>query len=221
MTGEGEGIARSMRAKDVLETLKLHGLVMKERRFGRKRSHSGDFNARARSFPYKNIIIFGDDTRLSERSLAFVILHEEGHLVQKMNSLLFRAYLIMLLLIPTGLIIWRRLIGQEPQPEDFALTALAIMFALTAPRIFREQLMRDEVLADNYAGKCMAVFAPDLTKHDVRVIFEEVLGSIKRVTFLNWFALFLGWDLHPSINERVEVVFKALVQAKRRMLLSV
>ncbi len=208
-----EEAAKPLTADEVLADLKTRGLVANDRRIRRK-GRKGRFNARATRFPRKTITFYGDDSRLSNWEKSFVILHEEGHMTQRMNSPFVMAYLSLLYAIPIALVLWNGFVGEGASSEDWALIALVIIGSWALPRVFREPLMMDEVIADTYAGTNLSAVAPNLVEQDIREMFEETLGPPIEPGRLRRFALFLGADIHPGIRERAETVWEAFGKAR-------
>lgn len=207
------GRAKSMTPEEVLSYLKAQGFVAKERRIRRKKPRKGEFDAWARRLPRRAIVFYGDDSKLSDRSVAFTILHEEGHLTRTMNSSFFKVYLVLLWSPLITLFGWG-LLNRQNSLTEVSIAAMAVLaiFSLASPRLFREPLMADEVAADTYAAECMVRIAPELSEAKIAGIFAEVLGPKRKQCVVKRFFIFLGHDVHPPVEERVKTVHDVMVR---------
>ena len=120
----------------VFDDIKRKGLIYQSRILVHKRPSSRQTNFRNSRLPQR-IIAFGDLSKLTERSIAFSLLHEEGHLTMKQISRLFSAAVLATALIVILLVLWQRLSGSPIGIPEVAIYGLVIAIAAFSPRPIR------------------------------------------------------------------------------------
>jgi Zn-dependent protease with chaperone function len=192
----------------VLERLKEQGCVPPEIRLVR-RLPQGDFsNFRAGGYNRDKITKLGKDDKLSEEAIAFALLHETSHLRRRQNSRAFRWLMTIALAFPFAYTVYYTLIGLEIPAEGFLAIALYFFFLLAGPRVYREPLMRDEIEADIYAGLMTSKYAGVGKPSELaRKALGEIMGpKPPKDTRGRRIMIFLGYDVHPPLEERVRLV---------------
>jgi Zn-dependent protease with chaperone function len=194
----------------VFDALKQKGLIAPSRALVHKRPSSRQVNFRTDRLRHR-IKAFGDLSKLTERSIAFSLLHEEGHLTRRQNSGWFFAVVLAFATIVASLALWHLLSGSPISSPELAINSSAIAIAMFSPRIFRWWLVKDEFRADAFAAEMMVRAYPGITRDEVAESLDSVLKAIhpkKRDFVDSIFLEWMGWDVHPSEDERIQAVFK-------------
>ena len=192
----------------VLGDLKHKGLISPSRNLVHKRPSSHQIVFRTDRLRHR-IKVFGDLSRLPERSITFPLLHEEGHLTRRQFSGWFFAFVLAILAIIATLAVWHLLSRSPISSLESVIYFSVIAITLFSPRIFRRWLVMDEVRADSFAVEMMVRAYPGITAGEIAESLDTVLkamnprkrGFAERI-FFEW----MGWDMHPSNEDRIHAI---------------
>ena len=196
--------------KSVLESIAKVVPRIGSRNIVIKHANSPDINFRAGQLHTNTIYVSGDVSKLPERAIAFALLHEEGHLVERQNSTWFKIILVVLVGSVIANDLWHVASGIATSQIEWTIYIAAAIFLTLSPRIFRRWLVEDEVGADVYATAGMLKAYPGIGPEEIvdaaKAVFEAVGGKkrnrvVKKV-FFEWF----GWDVHPKTDERLSAI---------------
>jgi hypothetical protein len=192
----------------VMVDLKNKGLVSTSRILIHKRPSSHLVDFRTDRFRHR-IRAFGDLSGLPERSIAFSLLHEEGHLTRRQVSGWFFAFILAIFVIIVMLALWHLLSRLPMGPLELTIYLLVFAIILISPRVFRQWLIKDEVRADSFAAELMVRAYPGITLREIADSLDTALKApnprkkeLAEVIFFDW----MGWDIHPKNEDRIRAI---------------
>jgi hypothetical protein len=193
------------------DNLKLKGLISPSRILVHKPPSSRRIDFRTNRLRHR-IHASGDMSKLPERSIAFSLLHEEGHLVRSQNSGWFSAIVMTIGMIVALLSIWHLLSRSQISFSEWAIYLTAIIITSFSPRMFRHWLIKDEIISDAFATKTMVRAYPGITQGEIAKSLDSVLKAMrprKRDFAERIFLELMGWDIHPKDEERIRAILKS------------
>ena len=114
----------------VFENLKQRGLISPSRILIHKRPSSRQIDFRSDRLHKKVIYAFGDLSKLPERSIAFSLLHEEGHMTRRQALGWFSLGVLISIAIITPLTVLQFLLGSSGSITELAIYLLAFAFPI-------------------------------------------------------------------------------------------
>jgi hypothetical protein len=191
----------------VMARLKEQGCVPPDVRIVRRLPRADFVNYRAGGYRRDKVTKLGRDDNLSEEAIAFALLHETSHLRRRQNSRAYRWLMSIAIAFPLLYAIYYTAYGLPVPAEGYLAIIPYLLFVLAGPRIYREPLMRDEIEADVYAGLMTSKYAGAGKPSDMaRKALTEIMGKPPKDTWGRRVMIFLGYDIHPPLEERVRIV---------------
>lgn len=160
---------------------------------------------------FKRTILYNPKfENISDSSIRFALLHEEGHLVNKQYTTLLLSIVFLMIFSSMGSAYFFTGFDLDAAyPIIYALLPIYLVLGLFSIRIFTQPIQSDEFNADRFAAeKLRAHYCCVKTGDVLATLLKEIDGGKQEATLINRLKRLLFGGMHPINDDRVNMVKK-------------
>lgn len=147
---------------------------------------------------------------ISDDSIRFAILHEEGHIINKQSTKLILSIILLMIFSSMGFVYYFTGFNLgDAYPVIYGLLPIYLVLGLFSIRIFNKPIQSDEFDADKFAAvKLRAHYSYGKSGEVLATLLKEIDGGKQDATLINRLKNLLFDEMHPSDDDRVNMVKK-------------